>query len=340
MNPYDALRHAISRQVNHRGAVPVTPPKPTAHLQKSLAGREVACVVMAGGQATRLGASVPKGVMPFAPVTGKPLLQLIAERVAAYGARYAIPSRLAIMTSEGTDEPIRQLFERHRQFGVGSVDFFVQSSLPLLDIEENPALDSKGRPITGPDGNGGVFRRLVESGILEKWKEVEAICIITVDNPLIDPLCPAFLLPILDGADVTAGVVERSSPEEQVGLFVEEEGKTRVIEYTELDPSLRDQKDPSGQLLFRWANISAFGCSLPFVRKAAALPLPLHAAKKTVHGQKMWKGEYFVFDALSAAQAVTLVPLDRGESFAPIKDPDSFKAAQEAFQKRLPPQAE
>lgn len=220
MSPYDELRRAIHRQASRPNVLPASPLKAASQSHERLAGRQVACVVMAGGLATRLGASAPKGVMPFAPITGKPLLQLIAERVAAYGAKYAIPSRLAIMTSEETDGPTRELFEQHRQFGVESVAFFVQSALPLLDMEEKPILDAKGRPLTGPDGNGNLFRRLVESGILEKWSSVEAITIITVDNPLIDPLCPALLLPIFDGAEATAGAVERASPEEQVGLFV------------------------------------------------------------------------------------------------------------------------
>ena len=339
MSLIDELRHAVHRQIgNHPTVKPVrvSSSVPTSHPDPRLLKHQVACVVMAGGQATRLGASVPKGVMPFSPVTGKPLLQLFAERVAAYGDCYSVPSRLAIMTSDGTDGPIRQLFEHHRRFGVDSVDFFVQSSLPLLDMETQPLVDSRGDPVTGPDGNGGVFRRLVESGILKKWEEdgVEALCIIMVDNPLMDPLCPALLTPILEGIDVTAGTVERSSAEEQVGLFVEEEGKIRVVEYTELDALLREQKDSSGQLLFQWANMSTFGCSLRFVQRAATLSLPLHAAKKTVNGRQVWKGEYFIFDALPAAHTIALVPFDRRQSFAPVKDPVSFKAAQRALQER------
>ena len=337
MSLLDELRQAISRHTfAHPQArpAPVEPISPSDHPDPRLRNRQVACVVMAGGQATRLGSPVPKGVMPFSPIAGKPLLQLFAERIAAFGTCYNTRSRLAVMTSEGTDRTTRQLFETHQQFGVDSVDFFLQSALPLLDMETNPIQDSEGKMVTGPDGNGGVFRRLAEAGVLKKWKEegVEAICVIMVDNPLLDPLCPALLTPIFEGIDVTAGAIERLSPQEQVGLFVEEEGKIRVVEYTELNPSLREQKDNQGHLFFRWANISAFGCSVEFVERAATLPLPLHAAKKTVNGKQVWKGEYFIFDTLLAARTIRLVPLNRDRSFAPVKDPISFKAAQAALQ--------
>jgi UDP-N-acetylglucosamine/UDP-N-acetylgalactosamine diphosphorylase len=197
-------------------------------------------------------------------------------------------------------------------------------------------MDSEGKEITGPDGNGGVFRKLVESGILKKWEieGVRAISVIMVDNPLLDPFCPALLTPIFEGIDLTAGAIERVSSDEQVGVFIEEDGQIRVVEYTELPSSLRDQKDPEGHLLFRWANISAFGCSVEFIRRAAVLPLPLHAAKKTVNGQKVWKGEYFIFDAMPAARTIAIIPLDRKNSFAPVKDPASLKAAQVAFQEK------
>lgn len=339
MNFLDELRQAIHRRTfSHSEARPVTvePSQPSDHPEPRLRNHQVACVVMAGGQATRLGSSVPKGVMPFSSISGKPLLQIFAERVAAFGTCYNTRSRLAVMTSEGTDGPTRRLFEQHQQFGVDSVDFFLQSSLPLLDMETNPIKNQEGQLVSGPDGNGGVFRRLVESGIFNTWKQegVEAISVIMVDNPLLDPLYPALLTPIFEGTDLTAGAIERASAQEQVGLFVEEEGKIRVVEYTELDPTLREQKDSQGQFLFRWANLSAFGCSLGFVERAAMMSLPLHAAKKTVNGTSVWKGEYFIFDAMPAAHTIRIVPLDRERSFAPVKDPASLKAAQTAIQER------
>ena len=73
---------------------------------------------------------------------------------------------------------------------------------------------------------------------------------------------------------------------------------------------------------------------MDFIRKASALILPFHAAKKKVEGHEVWKAEYFVFDAMPAARTVKLIPLIREESFAPIKDKESFAKAQAAIMER------
>ena len=303
-------------------------PVPSSHPSPLLHRRQVGCVVMAGGQATRLGATVPKGIIPFAPVSGKSLLQLIVEKVMAHSRYYQIRPHIAIMTSETTDKATRTFFSDHKQ-----IDFFIQPSLPLLDTEKHPIIDMNGKVLMGPDGNGSLFRALVASGILTRWESegVEALSIIMVDNPLFDPLSPALLTPVLEGVDLTAAAIERTDPQEQVGLFVREAGQIRVVEYSELDVQLQKQRDETGRLLFRWANISAFGCSPSFVRASALLHLPLHVAKKTVAGKSVWKAEYFVFDALPAAKSIQLVSFNRKESFAPVKDKSSFEAAQKAL---------
>lgn len=326
----------LTASIHHAGNVPlslspVEDPAPIP-LTTPLTGREVGCVVLAGGLATRLGSSLPKGVIPFAPGSKKPLLQLIAERVSSYGRRHSVTSRLAIMTSEATDGQIRKFFS-HNLFGLDTLEFFIQPSLPLLDMSEQPIFKTDGSPLTGPDGNGSVFQGLMTSQILQRWEQnkIEALTIITVDNPLLDPLCPSLLIPVLNGIDLTAAVIERTDPAEQVGLFAQENDHLRVVEYTEISTADREVRDEQNRLRFRWANISAFGCNPSFIKAAATLHLPIHPAKKMVSGQPIWKGESFIFDAIPAARTARLVPLDRTTSFAPIKDPASFEAAQRRF---------
>jgi UDP-N-acetylglucosamine/UDP-N-acetylgalactosamine diphosphorylase len=310
--------------------------QPSFHPSPLLEGKKVGCIVMAGGQATRLGSLIPKGAIPFSPVAGKPLLQMTAERVLAYSRCYGIEPRLAIMTSENTDTGIRALFERCHYFGLHHVDFFIQTSLPLLDMNEEVIARDDGSLLTGPDGNGSVFAGIVHSGIFDQWMRdgIEAVSVIMVDNPLLDPFQPQLLAPLFSGADLTANAIERKSADEQVGLFAEENGRIQVVEYSEIGSVLGAQRDSAGRLLFRWANISSFGCTMDFIRKASTLTLPFHAAKKKVEGHEVWKAEYFVFDALSAARTIKLIPLIREESFAPIKDKDSFAKAQAAIMER------
>jgi UDP-N-acetylglucosamine/UDP-N-acetylgalactosamine diphosphorylase len=329
-------RNAIVSQKarRYRTLLPIENPvltSPLSHPSPLLQGRKVGCVVMAGGQATRLGSSLPKGVIPFSPVAKKPLLQMIAEKARAYAACYGIEPRLAIMTSEATDKASRELFESHHYFGLRHVEFFMQPSLPLLDMEGQLIMRDDGTVMCGPDGNGSVFAQLYLSGIGEQWEKsgIEAISLIMVDNPMLDPFCPALLEPICTGTDLAVATIERVAPEEQVGLFVAENGHICVVEYSEIDQELGKHRDEGGHLLFHWANISFFGCSIAFLRAASALVLPLHVAKKKVEGREIWKAEYFVFDAMAAAQKVKIVPLPREEFFSPIKDRTSFEKAVE-----------
>ena len=146
-----------------RHILPITDPikAEVDHPSSVFRGHTVGCIVMAGGQATRLGGTAPKGTIPFSPVSGKSLLQIIAEKVVAFSRCYGSIARLAIMTSEATDEATKTLFAAHHNFGINRVDFFLQSSRPLLDMDKNPITTSDGKLLTGPDGNGGVFREFV-----------------------------------------------------------------------------------------------------------------------------------------------------------------------------------
>ena len=54
----------------------------------ALAAGEVAVVIVAGGQGTRLGFDGPKGCYPIGPVTDRSLFQIHAEKVVALGRRH------------------------------------------------------------------------------------------------------------------------------------------------------------------------------------------------------------------------------------------------------------
>ena len=55
--------------------------------EEALAAGEVAAVLVAGGQGTRLGFDGPKGTYPIGPVTGASLFQIHAEKLVALGRR-------------------------------------------------------------------------------------------------------------------------------------------------------------------------------------------------------------------------------------------------------------
>jgi len=83
----------------------------------------VAAVLLAGGQGTRLGFDGPKGLFPFAPLSGRTLFSHHAAKIAALRARYGAGLPWYVLTSPANDAPTREAFAAAGDFGLapGSV---------------------------------------------------------------------------------------------------------------------------------------------------------------------------------------------------------------------------
>src|SRR5262245_9071833 len=65
---------------------------------EAIARGELAVLLVAGGQGTRLGSEKAKGMFPIGAVSNKSLFQIHAEKVYALGRRYGRPVPFLIMT--------------------------------------------------------------------------------------------------------------------------------------------------------------------------------------------------------------------------------------------------
>lgn len=102
-----------------------------------IAKGEVAALLLAGGQGTRLGTTAPKGCYNIGLPSGKSLFHyhcerlLKAKRLAAAHAKIdasKVSLKLIVMTSNATDAETKAFFEQHHYFGLGQagVLFFQQ----------------------------------------------------------------------------------------------------------------------------------------------------------------------------------------------------------------------
>src|SRR5689334_612037 len=118
----------------------VLPDAPDAEARKlgeaALARGEVAALVVAGGQGSRLGFEHPKGMFAVGPVSHKSLFQLFAEKVLARGRRHGARIPFLVMTSHATHDETEEFFRTHGYFGLlpDDVYFFRQGTMPALDI--------------------------------------------------------------------------------------------------------------------------------------------------------------------------------------------------------------
>lgn len=330
-------------------------PKAIEEGKKIISEGQLGCLILAGGQGSRLRFEGPKGLFPVTVIQQKTLFQLFAEKIQAARMLYQQNIPLAIMTSLDHLKLIHNYFIDHQYFGLEpeSVSFFAQSSLPLLDAEGNLFLEEPHKIAEGPDGNGSVFQCFHASGIYKKWQDqgIRYINSVLIDNPLADPV-DANLIGYhkLQKATVTAKCVLRENPQEKVGVLVEANHRVHVEEYSELPEQERLAVDATGKLKHRCANLSLFCFNLDFFSEMGrkSNDLPLHLAHKAIRyltpsgtttssTPNAWKFEKFIFDVLPFAQQVNALLYPRENSFAPLKNfsgNDSISTVQEALQKQ------
>lgn len=261
--------------------------------------KKVLAILLAAGQGTRLGFEKAKGLFE---VGGKTLFEWILEK---------IPKKrpLAVMTSSINHDEIVAYFKENQFFGL-DVHFFQQEMAPLLDAQKKP-LD-----LVGPTGNGAVFSAFLESGLEKTFGEIDLITVSYIDNPLSNPYDPGLIASIHE-ADVAIQCIERNSQDQSMGALIEKDGKTQILEYTDLDPEQEYKYAYSGQLVFRF----------PFFCKMGKVKLPVHWVKKEVDGQAVWKGEHFIFDVFPFAKKVRCFPVNRKTHYAPIKHAEHIESA-------------
>lgn len=306
-----------------------------------IADSRVAVFTAAGGQSSRLGLDDPKGCFPVTPIKKKSLFQVHAEKIAYYQRRFGVRIPWLIMVSETNREQTIRFFQTNGFFGLDEelVRFVDQGMLPAFDDEGRLFLREKNRVFLSPNGHGGTFSALADSGAL-MWLEelgIEEIFYFQVDNVLVKVLDPVFIgFHVLKKSQMSSKCIRKVRPDEKVGVFVLEEGRITIVEYSELNNvRVKRGKDPSSL----WAgNIAIHLINRMFAEKlvkkklTGALHLPLHIANKVIpyvdlDGRKVnppepngYKIETFIFDALKEAENSIILEADRREEFSPLKN--------------------
>lgn len=308
-----------------------------------IAEGRVGCLLIAGGQGTRLRIDGPKGIYPVTVIKQKSLFQLFAERVVAAGKQVKRLLPLAIMTSPLNHEQTVAFFKEHDFFGLKpeQVTFFQQSMLPFLDKNGNLLLDNPYTIAQGPDGNGSSLSQFYQQGIWKKWQDkgVQVVNYVLIDNALADPFDAELIgFHHRQKADITSKCTFKRKPEEKVGLLVKQSNEVRVVEYSEMPESERFAKKADGSLKHLCANLSLFCLNMSFIRDCESYEMPLHGAFKAINGNsdvKAWKFEKFIFDIFPKAKKVVALLYPREICFAPLKNfegDDSPQTVRQALQ--------
>ncbi|KAH9081341.1 hypothetical protein LEN26_021361 [Aphanomyces euteiches] len=302
---------------------------------------QVGALVLSGGQGTRLGFSGPKGMYNIGLPSEKSLFELFALRLLKLQEVSGGTIPWYIMTSMLNHETTVSFFEKNLYFGLkrSQIIFFSQGTLPCLTVEGKLMLETPSKLSRAPDGNGGIYRALVDSGVLTQMEStgVKYLHVFSVDNAICKVADPVFMGYCIDKkADCGNKVVWKSRPEESVGVVAKRGGKYCVVEYSEMDQATSElRNDTTNQLLYGAANICNHFYSLDFLKTCCNGDnmTVYHVAHKKIPYVDLETGELvkptsnsgikleaFIFDVFQFATAMQVFEVTRDEEFAPVKN--------------------
>jgi len=308
---------------------------------KAVSDGEVAALLLAGGQGTRLGYDGPKGMYDIGLPSEKTLFQFMAERIRKLGQLSGRGDRAVpfyVMTSPLNHEATTEYFAKNDNFGI-DVKFFPQGTLPALTPEGKMILEAPTSLAVAPDGNGGIYPALVKHGILDdmKGRGIKYIHAFGVDNALVKPADPTFVgYCIKRGADCGNKVLWKTSPDEKVGVVATRGGRPCIVEYSDISKEMSERRGDDGRLVFGAGNICNHFYTLDFVSDVIVpnLGSMYHVARKKIpyfdadkketvkpsenNGIKL---ESFIFDVFPLSERMAVLDVRREDEFAPVKNP-------------------
>ncbi len=307
---------------------------------QALARGELAVLLVAGGQGTRLGFDKPKGMLPIGPISKKTLFQLHADKIFALSRRYGKPIPFLVMTSPATQNDTETYFAEQNYFGLGreNIYFFQQGTMPALDMETGKLLLEKpGVIFSSPNGHGGTLTAIAEDGLLNMLKKrgVKTLFYFQVDNPLVKIGDPIFLGRHLAlRSEASSKSIAKAHAKEKMGVLAKIKGQCGIIEYSDLPEELATASDTHGRLTYRTGSPAIHLFDVAFLERITQQgnALPYHVARKKVpyYSQQgtivqpmvenAFKFEMFIFDALPLAERFLVMESAREDEFAPVKN--------------------
>jgi len=310
---------------------------------------EVAAVLLAGGQGTRLGFEIPKGCCNLGVTKELYIFECLFSNLMEVTKKANAYVPMYIMTSQKNKQETVTFLESHKYFGYPKeyVHFFSQDMLPAVDFKGHILLSEVGEIAMAPNGNGGWFSSMKTAGLLTDLKKqgIKWINVFAVDNVLQKIADPLFLgATIASGYESGAKVVSKAAPDEKVGVLCLEDGKPSIAEYYEMTEEMATARKENGDLKYGFGVILNYLFSESKLEEIVDHHMPVHVVEKKIpyvdeNGTHIqpdkpngYKFETLVLDMVHMMNNCLPYEVVREKEFAPIKNlhgVDSLDTARE-----------
>ena len=308
---------------------------------------KVAAVLLAGGMGTRLGSSDPKGMYNIGVNKDVYIFQRLIENLLDVVNKADAWIHLFVMTSDKNHEVTMKFLEEKEYFGYMReyIHFFKQDMAPATDYEGRILLETKGRLATSPNGNGGWFGSLYNSGLEMCIHEegIEWLNVFSVDNVLQRIADPVFVGATLKGGYVSGSkVIRKAAPDEKVGVICLEDGKPSIVEYYELTEEMMNEKNEKAEPAYNFGVILNYLFSVKELERILEEALPLHVVEKKIpclneEGEEIspqepngHKYETLILDMIHMMENNLPFEVIREHEFAPIKNKTGIDSVESA----------
>ena len=300
--------------------------------------KKIASVILAGGDGSRLGSSLPKGCFPFSLDQNRTLFEIHCSKLVSLKNKLQTSIPLIILTSKNNHLFTQKFFLENNFFGLepSSVEFLVQPHLPFFKNQQ-AFFKNAQHFASGPNGNGVIFKLLKD--VIENHPTIETFQVINIDNPLAYPIDLELLeTHLINENQLTLRCIPLSKTHQNIGRLYKTPGnKILIVDYTD------DAQNPGAN----FGSINIFAFSKNFILSICKENyLPLHWVQKNTKTldcsnlkdqQTYLKGELFITDASAFSEKTSCLLTDPEKYFAPLKSlegPGNLYQAQQAYKKK------
>ena len=320
--------------------------------KKTVKNKEYAIIIMAGGNASRLGLNGPKGCFEL-NINNKniSLFEIFISQLKKVYDDLGVYINLYIMTSNSNYRKTVDFLKSKNFFGYPKkhISFFRQHDLPILNEDGKILLKDKYKVLFGPNGNGDVFHSLRRSNIINKMKKknIKYVLFSTVDNVLTNLIDFKFIGAMIhNNYGISTKTLLKEKEDDKNWVFCKYNNRPYMLPSLYIDKDITNKKGEDGDYIYRDTNITYHLLSMNEIEKLSKIDLKYHRAfRKTPYldlkgnfitptEPNSYKFEKFIFDAFYFSKNMLLYRTTVKE-FCPIKNSNDVEKATKELEKRF-----